>query len=282
MRNTTPMPEGDLWSDGALRDALQASAATGRLSDEDVRKLRANRKRGVASVTAVAFAGLLGVGSWHAWPRQEAPTPVLHFATAPGEMREVELADGSSVQLSGGTRVEIALGPDRREASLSAGEAFFDVAHDPVRPFSVRAGATRVRVLGTAFDLGRSGDQVGLAVYRGAVSFAAGTGRTVVQAGYRARYRGGRTDPLIRFDPTQPDWRLGWLDTDGMKLADLVGVLNRQTGAIVEPPPPGLANIAVSGRFRLDDSEQLLTAIGSVDGFAVRHSGKTLRIIAQP
>ncbi len=48
----------------------------------------------------------------------------------------------------------------RRTVRLLRGRAFFDVARDPDRPFTVEAGDARVTALGTAFA-------VSLARYRG-------------------------------------------------------------------------------------------------------------------
>lgn len=42
---------------------------------------------------------------------------------------------------------------DQRLVELSDGEAFFDVARDENRPFSVRALGREERVLGTAFNV---------------------------------------------------------------------------------------------------------------------------------
>lgn len=281
MRTPRHPAEDRFWSDGALREALQASAAAGRLSDEDIRAMRASRRRRIASASTAALLILVGAGSWQHWSSLTHGTaPELHFATRAGETRVVQLADGSSLHLSGATSVDVTLGMDRRAARLSAGEAYFDVAHDPARPFTVQAGATNVRVLGTAFDVDLTSDQVGLAVYRGAVRFEAthANAGVVVKAGYRMRYRRGHTDAPTPFEAKQPGWLSGWLDTNGMRLGDLVEVLNRQAGASITPPPPALAAMSVSGRFRLDNSEQLLTAIGSVDGFTVRHEGNHLAI----
>ncbi|HLY91242.1 MAG TPA: FecR domain-containing protein [Acetobacteraceae bacterium] len=271
----------DLRSDSALREALQASAAAGRLSNDEIRAMRAARRRRTVSVAAIALVAVVGFGGWRQWmiPTPTAPAVALHFGTKPGETRVVELADGSSIQLGGGSRVDVNLGPDRREVRLEAGEAYFDVAHDPSKSFTVRAGATDVRVLGTAFNLNLTQEQVGLAVYRGAVRFAgASAGKQVVTAGYRTRFHQGRIDSPVHFDPMQPDWRLGWLDTAGMTLGDLVEVLDRQGGPSIAPPPPALAGIAVSGRFRLDNSGQLLDAIGSANGFHVRREAHRLVI----
>ena len=278
-------PEQDaLWSDPALREAMKAGATGLRLSDEDVRAMRAARRRRAASVASAALVVVLGFGGWQTWMTGAPAAPAtLHFATGPGEMRTVELTDGSSLHLNGATRLDVTLASGRREARLAAGEAYFDVAHDPAKPFIVHAGATDVRVLGTAFDVDMIRDQVGLSVYRGAVRFApvvAGT-NVVVRAGYRTHYRHGRTEVPTHFDANEPDWRLGWLDTTGMKLADLVDVLNRQAGEPVLPPPPSLADIAVSGRFRLDNSRQLLKAIGSANGFTVARRTRGLEIMPE-
>jgi transmembrane sensor len=279
-----PIPEREaLRSDGALREALQTSAATlGRLSDEDIRALRTTQRRRIVTGASAALALVLGVGGWTQWRLQRtAAPPTLHFATAAGQKQLVELADGSSIQLSGGTTVDVTLARDGREAKLLSGEAYFDVAHDAARPFSVQAGATNVRVLGTAFDLERTGDQIDLAVYRGAVRFGSSSDAQVVKAGYRSRYHDGVSDRPTAFDPQQPDWRLGWLDTQGMTLRDLIAVLVRQTGAKITPPPAHIASVELTGRFRLDDPEQLLTAVGSADGFSVERRNDALTLIPQ-
>src|SRR5690606_36114713 len=57
------------------------------------------------------------------------------FATATGEQRTVELPDGSSIQLNTGTVVEVDYRRDARRLRLVEGEALFDVAEEPSRPF---------------------------------------------------------------------------------------------------------------------------------------------------
>jgi transmembrane sensor len=66
------------------------------------------------------------------------------LATGVGEIREVALPDGSRMVLNSTSRVEVAYTPERRLLVL-AREAFFDVAHNPQRPFDVQVGATTAR-----------------------------------------------------------------------------------------------------------------------------------------
>jgi transmembrane sensor len=270
-----------LLSDPALTEALSDPMGFERLSDADVHAMRARRRQriGMAGTLALVFA--VGAGSW--WQLRPGPAPIRteHFATARGEHATVELADGSTLTLDGATRVDVTLAPDRRTVALTAGEAYFDVAHDPARPFTVEVGGSSARVLGTAFDLDLTRGRVDLAVYRGAVRFGRASGdpsAQVVRAGWRSRFSDGEASSPKRFDVTREGWRQGWLDTDGMRLGDVVEALNRQGGPVVLPPPATLVDVPIAGRFRLDDPAMLLDAIGDAYGFRVRRDEDALRL----
>ena len=63
------------------------------------------------------------------------------------------LADGSLVHRKGWSRAYADLrGPDRK-VELTHGEAFFDVEHDAVHPFTVTVANATVRAVGTQFDV---------------------------------------------------------------------------------------------------------------------------------
>jgi transmembrane sensor len=271
--------------DPALAEALEQAAAFGRLSDGDIRAMRAARRRNVAALGAVALVATIGLGTWSAGWFAGSPAPVVaHYETQRGQQQDVRLADGTTLHLSGATSLDVTLDDRRRVVALRQGEAYFDVAHEAGRPFVVHAGDSATRVLGTAFDVdvARGGD-VKLSVYRGRVRFgsALSDARSVeVPAGWRSRFSDGVARAPTRFDATQQDWRQDWVDTDDMRLADLVDALNRRGGPEVMEPPPALAGIALSGRFKLDNSRQLLDAIGAAYGFAVVREGDRLRLVA--
>src|SRR5690606_15944214 len=56
-----------------------------------------------------------------------------------------------------------------RRIDLRRGEAFFDVAEDPHRPFVVDAGKKRVVAVGTKFSVRRDGDSIEVIVTEGKV-----------------------------------------------------------------------------------------------------------------
>lgn len=266
--------------DRALTEALAICASSGRLSDAQVRGMRAARQRRVVAASAMVAMALVGGGRWRDLRRDGGVVQVAHLETRRGERRAVRLADGSTVRMDGATRLDVRLEAAQRRILLSRGEAFFDIAHDPARPFEVVAGRSSTRVLGTAFDIDLAADGVKLAVYRGRVRFGAAATEdgVTVPAGWRSQFRGGVAASPRRFDRDQPDWRGGWLDTDAMRLGDLVDKLNRGSGPLIAISQPALADLPLSGRFKLDTPRQLLEAMGEAYGFTVRQQGNTLHL----
>jgi transmembrane sensor len=152
-------------------------------------------------------------------------------ATKAGERRTVALQPGTSIDLSGGTVVRLDHA-DPRVATLDRGEALFHVSHDAAHPFTITAGQTRIRDLGTVFNVARDGKDVTIAVAEGSV---------LVQPGRRARRLGAGDALSIRDDgraiaatKVAPDqvggWRTGMLSFDNKRLGDVVAALDRLYG----------------------------------------------------
>jgi transmembrane sensor len=73
------------------------------------------------------------------------------YSTRRGEVRLVPLDDGSAVTLNTASKVAVRYSKSSRDIHLVEGEALFDVAKNPSRPFVVRAGDMKVRAIGTSF-----------------------------------------------------------------------------------------------------------------------------------
>lgn len=92
------------------------------------------------------------------------------YSTSPGERRSVTLDDGSLVDLNARSKVRVSWSRSSRQLELIEGEALFDVAKDPERPFVVRAGTTYVRAIGTQFDVHRKQTDTTVTVIEGRVA----------------------------------------------------------------------------------------------------------------
>ena len=90
---------------------------------------------------------------------------------APNEIRKVILSDGSIIWLKGDSRLsypEIFSGKER--VVRLAGEALFEVAKDPERPFIIYTGELATWVLGTSFNIKSTSDHTEVYVFTGKVS----------------------------------------------------------------------------------------------------------------
>ncbi len=76
----------------------------------------------------------------------------------------ITLSDGSKVWLNSGTelRYPVRFQKNQRNVYLT-GEAYFEVAHDSKSPFVVNIGDTKVKVLGTKFNISGYSDEVQIA-----------------------------------------------------------------------------------------------------------------------
>jgi transmembrane sensor len=143
----------------------------------------------------------------------------------------VALSDGTSIEVSGGTRLTLDRA-DPRVASLDQGEAVFHVRHDAARPFTMTAGGIAIRDLGTVFNVARDGQQLSVAVSEGSVLFRPGPGAVTLGAGDALSVRSNGTGIVrSRIDPSLVGgWRKGMLSFDSQRLGDVAARLDRVYG----------------------------------------------------
>jgi transmembrane sensor len=134
-------------------------------------KSPASRPRVKLAVAASVVLGVVAVGgAASSLFREPGPVPGRTvFVTAVGENKTAMLSDGSKITLGGNTQVEVALSAHARWIELSRGEAFFVVAKDRSRPFTVHAGDATVTAVGTQFNVHRDSDRAVVAVTEGRV-----------------------------------------------------------------------------------------------------------------
>jgi transmembrane sensor len=117
---------------------------------------------GVAKLAAAFAILLVGAVGWRAvagrWPviaghDAEVAVPLQAVSTARGQRATITLSDGSRIVLGAGSSVKYArdFGARARRDVYLEGQAFFEVAHDTLRPFSVHTPRGVAEDLGTEF-----------------------------------------------------------------------------------------------------------------------------------
>lgn len=76
------------------------------------------------------------------------------FYAPEGQISEFTLSDGTRVWLNSGTRIKVPVSFSAKHRILSMeGEAFFQVAKDPLHPFFVNTKELSIKVMGTSFNV---------------------------------------------------------------------------------------------------------------------------------
>jgi transmembrane sensor len=230
-----------------------------------------------SAVFAAAAAAAAGLAFWY-WP----PTPVV-YATAPGEQRTVALDDGSRLTLNTRTRISVRLERHAREVVLEEGEAFFEVAKDASRPFTVRTPLGLARAVGTRFDVYLDRSRLSVTTQEGRVlveTGRAGSG-VIVDAGRQAELRSGMTHAAV--DAANLNAALGWLthrlEVNDAPLADVLEDFSRYTSVPLRADTARIAALRVSAVLRTGDLDALRATLRGAFGLDIERRGGELVVI---
>jgi transmembrane sensor len=202
-----------------------------------------------ASSTSAAAAALI----------REASTQI-------GERALLVLADGSKVTLNTDSAVRADYTGRERRLTLVRGEAFFDVAKDPTRPFIVTAGSRQVIAVGTAFNVRLQDQQVRVTLVEGTVRIVP-TARqrdpvVTLEAGSALVTGADGIDRVESLDTARAtSWRSGKLVFEGDRLADVVAEMNRYSREKLEIADPTLEDRKVSGVFEPTEGHAFAKAL---------------------
>jgi transmembrane sensor len=209
------------------------------------------------------------------------PVLTTTYATAIGESRVVKLADGSVITLNTNSRVTAVFSPRSREVFLAYGEASFDVAHEPARPFNVNVGKRVFQAVGTSFNVRvLNPENVELTVTEGRVKVLyvpppgpdtpakireeAMHPETTVGALEMALVEPG-FQTVRKIEASEVDARLAWqrgmIIFEGEPLGEVLAEVDRYTTTKFVLGDEKLRDVRVGGYFRAGDVDGLLVAL---------------------
>ncbi|MEI8573400.1 FecR family protein [Methylomonas sp. LW13] len=196
------------------------------------------------------------------------------YHTATGEQRLVTLTDGSRLLLNTDSAVGIEMTAAERRVTLLRGEAYFEVARAPQRPFWVVAGDARARVTGTAFSVGRRSENVAVTVAEGRVETSTESHPeqiTALTPGESAHYRGARLSAKHTADIARElAWRQGQMVFVQAPLAEVVAQINRYRPGRLIVTDPQLENRPITAVFNIDKLDDAVSALEQTFGIRAR------------
>lgn len=207
--------------------------------------------------------------------------PAQTYRTGIGERQIVMLDDGSKLSLDADSQVDVRMRGDRRELTLTHGRAKFDVAKDPLRPFTVTAAGRMVVATGTSFSVELLERKVHVLLYEGRVAVLDRRGDRNVPQAVRASRRlapaeqvlmpGGElvvsadTDApatLLAVNAVQSlSWEAGQLSFEDEPLASAVARMNRYSRTQLVVGDDATAQLRVNGVFTAGDVETFVDGV---------------------
>lgn len=318
-RSTTSLPE--LLEE---RDAdvlpLGALGAGSQPHNEDVLSPKAYRAhvlhataslrtpwRSIVRCTAVAamlvvFAATLLIGwQWHT----SQPT-IESFATRHGQVHSFRLPDGTLVQLDADSAVTMRFNRNSRRVVLDRGQAYFEVAKDPQRPFNVQMGQLLVRDIGTAFDVYRHPSGATITVEVGRIQVWRVQPHSAVSNPWLGWFRSaqklqgapiadlvageqvhvsdtGQVTALGSVDVAQfLAWRHGQIAFDHLDIASVVAKFNRYNNEQISITGRHIGDLKISGTFDSHDVRSFVAFLGSLPNIRVEARGQRIVVSASP
>jgi transmembrane sensor len=238
---------------------------------------------------ATALLVACGAGVWLAVTYSRDPV----FVTGIGEQRLVPLDDGTRLTLNSDSELKIDYTPDTRRVRLIRGEAFFEVAHNPRRPFVVIARDQQVTAVGTAFEVRCEPDHIDVTLVEGKVTVTSTADKAIAHLQdsvltppssalkplpRRYLMTPGERLRIAKAGSSKMDeprveavtaWRRGEVMLDDTPLSDAVAEMNRYNKSALVIDESRIANLKVSGIYHTGDSGGFAATVASLYGLRV-------------
>jgi len=244
------------------------------------RQRERERPRAARAPLAFAFAAALLIAIGVTWIVSTSPQ---YFETRFGEQRFVRLEDGSGVTLNTDSRIEVELEKGHRIIHLVRGEALFDVAHDPTRPFDVYTGKTILRAVGTRFDVDVRPSRTTVTIVEGVVSLTHGLEAAVPQGNTPLLHASDRVvidasgpgmpQHGVRLDEATA-WTRQQLVFNKRPLGEVTDEFNRYNRERIVIQSPELREQEITGVFKANDPASFVVFLTGIPGVRVTDDGR--------
>lgn len=218
------------------------------------------------------------------------------IATGPGQWDRELLSDGSVLRIGPNTRLRWSFDDFQRSVVLSEGEAVFEVAKDPLRPFIVSTHVGNVRAVGTEFGISfMNGSTAIVTVAHGKVAVSKPhEGRFTIEqkadavaelvADQQIVMSLEGAEPIKEVDASRElQWATGYYEFRGETVGEAVAQFNRRNKLQVVMSDPAIGNIAMPfTTVKLDDPETFVVMLAARPDVQVAYeNAKVIRLLPE-
>ncbi len=246
--------------------------------------------RPVMAGVGLLAAGLAVAASWW-WAQPVTPlTGPQQYATATGGYRRMALADGSVIELNSDSEVQVAYAIGERRVYLRKGEAYFNVAKNPARPFWVEAGSIKVRAVGTAFSVRLGSAEIEVLVTTGKVEVGqegdVPGARAILEASQRLiiAWQNPMDVPVVeKIEPALLHTAFAWRDRllvfSDQPLSEVIAQFNQHSRVQLELADEELALKTVGGSWSASNLEGFVGWLAGDGGIIVERPESDLIVL---
>ena len=313
-QNTTPLQpllrEADMADrvvsfDGTAYTPAPDARAPGKYRRRAGREHRASRASrrpfarwgGGIAMSVLAAVALFAGFQWFASRPQ-----LQSYATRHGEQRSLQLPDNTVVRLNSDSTIAVSFDRRQRRVEVVRGQAYFEVAKDPARPFGVQVDGLLIKDIGTTFDIYRQGADTTVTVAEGQVQVwrvalarsigwfgldrypSAPQGRPIVDltAGHQARIAAsGQVESQGPVDVQRATaWTQGNIAFENQAIAAVAAEFNRYNNLQISVSDPRIGMLPISGTFDAHDVSTFIAFLDSLPNVHVETHGQHLVVVA--
>jgi transmembrane sensor len=247
-----------------------------------------------ASIAAVGL--IVGTTIWY----QNFRMPI--YATTFGEQRSITLTDGSVIDINSRSKIRVRYSAQERDVDLLEGQALFQVAKNPARPFLVSTATTQVRAVGTEFDVNQKQGGTVVSVVEGRVAVQLTTDLPQVTAAHQdesgTRQPGSRGNAAIFLAAGEQvlvttkamhraahpniaiatSWTQRQLEFESASLSEVAEEFNRYNERQLVIEDPTLYDFHISGVFSSSDPGSLVRFLRERPGVQVTETASEIRV----
>lgn len=203
------------------------------------------------------------------------------YVTPVGGSQRIALSDGSTVTLNTDTAITVTFTAGERKVSLLKGEAYFDVAHQNNRPFTVRGNDSTTRVVGTRFLVKVMPDEEMITVLKGLVQVNSQEQQVLLHPNEQVQTVPAGLSPVQTLaDNHEAAWLTGHISYQDQPLGQVIKELGRYNPGWVVIAGDNLKDYRISGRFNIAQPKRALDTLAYTMPVKVSHIGGWLTVIS--
>lgn len=240
----------------------------------------------LASFTFVAIC-MVGLLFQSAPDTLDIPPPPINFASTHKANEHVELADGSTIILSGSSAFSMVGGLDSRYVEFERGAANFSIKSNPDKPFIVKLDNVEVVVTGTTFEIRKTRDEVRVSLFEGSVHLrnnhvrhkqAGSSGENKMKPGERitidlADNRFSRSS----FDASSlPSWIDERLEYKNVQLSNIVKDINRYRTVPIRLSGSEIGDIKVTASLKTNQTDSFIAGLETTHNAKIIDAGSSI------